>query len=60
MCIENDLMGIVWEKRSCILGDSMRQIIIARKDLNMSPGKLAAQVAHASWAFLSNQIRNKG
>lgn len=24
----------------------------------MSPGKLAAQVAHASWAFLSNQIRN--
>ena len=35
----------------------MRQIIIARKDLNMSPGKLAAQVAHASWAFLSNGIR---
>lgn len=37
----------------------MRQLIIARKDLNMSPGKLAAQVAHASWAFLSNQIRNE-
>jgi len=37
----------------------MRQLIIARKDLNMSPGKLAAQVAHASWAFFSNQIRNK-
>lgn len=35
----------------------MRQIIIARKDLEMSPGKLAAQVAHASWAFLSNGIR---
>ena len=35
----------------------MRQLIIARKDLNMSPGKLAAQVAHASWAFLSNGIR---
>lgn len=35
----------------------MRQVIIARKDLNMSPGKLAAQVAHASWAFLSNGIR---
>lgn len=26
----------------------------------MSPGKLAAQVAHASWAFLSNQIREEG
>lgn len=38
----------------------MRQLIIARKDLNMSPGKLAAQVAHASWAFLSNQIREEG
>ena len=35
----------------------MRQLIIARKDLNMSPGKLAAQVAHASWAFLSHGIR---
>ena len=35
----------------------MRQIIIARKDLNMSPGKLAAQVAHASIAFLSRKIR---
>ena len=36
----------------------MRQIIIARKDLNMSPGKLAAQVAHASMAFMSTWIRN--
>ena len=36
----------------------MRQLIIARKDLNMSPGKLAAQVAHASFAFISNQIRS--
>lgn len=36
----------------------MRQIIIARKDLNMNPGKLAAQVAHASLAFISNAIRN--
>ena len=35
----------------------MRQIIIARKDLNMSPGKLAAQVSHASMAFISRQIR---
>lgn len=38
----------------------MRQLIIARKDLEMSPGKLASQVAHASWAFLSHKIRSKG
>ena len=36
----------------------MRQLIIARKDLNMSPGKLAAQVAHARWAFMSQKIRD--
>ena len=35
----------------------MRQLIIARKDLNMSPGKLAAQVAHASLAFLTSSMR---
>ena len=35
----------------------MRQLIIARKDLNMSPGKLAAQVSHASMAFISSRIR---
>ena len=35
----------------------MRQIIIARKDLNMSPGKLAAQVSHASMAFLNALIK---
>ena len=34
----------------------MKQLIIARKDLNMSPGKLAAQVSHASMAFISNKI----
>ena len=38
----------------------MRQLIIARKDLQMSPGKLAAQVAHASLAFLTSKIRNRG
>lgn len=36
-----------------------RQLIIARKDLNMSPGKLSAQVSHASMAFLTNLIRNE-
>ena len=35
----------------------MRQLIIARKDLQMSPGKLAAQVSHASMAFLSHMLR---
>lgn len=35
----------------------MRQLIIARKDLSMSAGKLAAQVSHASMAWLSNLIR---
>lgn len=39
-------------------GEIMRQLIIARKDLNMSPGKLSAQVSHASMAFLTNWIRN--
>ena len=38
----------------------MRQLIIARKDLQMSPGKLAAQVSHASMAFLTNMIRRGG
>ena len=38
----------------------MRQLIIARKDLQMSPGKLAAQVSHASMAFLSHMIRSGG
>lgn len=35
-----------------------KQIIIARKDLNMSPGKLAAQVSHGSMSFLTWLIRN--
>jgi PTH2 family peptidyl-tRNA hydrolase len=36
----------------------MKQVIIARKDLGMSPGKLAAQVSHGSMAFLTNIIKN--
>lgn len=38
----------------------MRQLIIARKDLNMSAGKLAAQVSHASMAFISHMILDGG
>ena len=37
----------------------MRQLIIARKDLNMSPGKLAAQCCHASIAFITSQVRDR-
>lgn len=36
----------------------MRQLIIARKDLQMTPGKLAAQVSHASMAFLAAKLRD--
>lgn len=35
----------------------MKQIIIARKDLGMSVGKISAQISHASMAFLSTMIR---
>lgn len=35
----------------------MRQLIIARKDLQMSAGKLAAQCCHASLAFIANPMR---
>ena len=37
----------------------MRQLIIARKDLNMSPGKLAAQCCHASLAFITSELRDR-
>ena len=36
----------------------MRQLIIARKDLNMSAGKLSSQVSHASMAFLTAPLRD--
>ena len=37
----------------------MRQLIIARKDLNMSAGKLAAQCCHASIAFITSKMRDR-
>lgn len=36
---------------------SYKQIIVVRKDLNMSYGKMAAQVSHASMAFLISLIK---
>lgn len=39
----------------------VKQVIIARKDLKMPPGKLAAQVAHASLgAFLNAGLQSSG
>ena len=38
----------------------VRQLIIARRDLQMSPGKLAAQVSHASMAFIADMLRKGG
>ena len=34
-----------------------KQIIIVNKELNMSKGKMAAQVSHASMAFLTRMIQ---
>ena len=36
----------------------MRQLIIVRKDLKMSAGKMSAQVSHASMAFITAAIKN--
>ncbi len=34
-----------------------KQIIIVRRDLDLSPGKLSGQVSHASIAFLTNMLK---
>lgn len=36
---------------------STKQVIVVRRDLNMPPGKLASQVAHAAMAFLSRKLK---
>ena len=36
----------------------MRRLFIMRKDLNMSPGKLAAQVAHCAEAYWTRGLRH--
>ena len=40
------------------MSENWKQVIIARKDLNMSPGKLAAQVSHASMAYFMYKIKH--
>lgn len=35
-----------------------RRLFIMRKDLNLSPGKLAAQVGHCAEAYWTNLIKN--
>ena len=37
--------------------DKVKQVIVMRKDLNMSKGKMVTQGCHASVAFLTDKIR---
>lgn len=37
-----------------------KQILIVRKDLGMSIGKICSQVSHGSMAFLTNRIKENG
>lgn len=39
--------------------NSVKQVIVVRKDLNMRKGKIAAQASHASMAFLTAQLRDR-
>jgi len=37
--------------------DKVKQVIVMRKDLNLSKGQMVAQGAHASVAFLTNLVK---
>ena len=37
--------------------DKVKQVIVMRKDLNLSKGRLVTQGAHASIAFLTDLIK---
>jgi len=37
--------------------DKVKQVLVLRKDLNLSKGRLVTQGAHASIAFLTDQIK---
>ena len=39
------------------MADKVKQVIVMRKDLNMSKGKMVTQGCHASVAFLTHLIR---
>lgn len=41
------------------MSKDVKQVIVVRKDLNMRKGKIAAQVAHASMAFFSENNDSK-
>jgi PTH2 family peptidyl-tRNA hydrolase len=38
--------------------DKVKQVLVIRKDLNMSKGKMVVQGAHASIAFLTNKMKD--
>jgi len=38
--------------------DKVKQVLVLRKDLNMSKGKMVVQGAHASVAFLTNKMKD--
>ena len=39
------------------MNDKIKQVIVIRKDLQLSKGQMVAQGAHASIAFLTNLVR---